>query len=234
MKALVGAFNQEKALVGAFSVIVKTGCGTDGAFYSTILEHEAGALLPAEAGRPPPAGRAAYPAEHGLGAGTAARGAAAARTRPRPGLGGDVVHLAAGHLLPVDEEGEAGVLHDLLAEDEDEVVPLPLLHDVGEPDPGPPVPAPLGLPVAVLLRHLDMKIAVTLSVSASTLHILRIYTCAHLGVLAADDDRLVPGGDGDGEADRARVRGGAARPRQGQQPHRVRVMPGVAVIIFKM
>ena len=30
MKALVGAFNQEKALVGAFSVIVKTGCGIDG------------------------------------------------------------------------------------------------------------------------------------------------------------------------------------------------------------
>ena len=26
VKALVGAFNQEKALVGAFSVIVKTGC----------------------------------------------------------------------------------------------------------------------------------------------------------------------------------------------------------------
>ena len=37
MKALVGAFNQEKALVGAFSVIVKTGCGTDGALHSTIL-----------------------------------------------------------------------------------------------------------------------------------------------------------------------------------------------------
>ena len=37
MKALVGAFNQEKALVGAFSVIVQptTGCGTDGSFYST-------------------------------------------------------------------------------------------------------------------------------------------------------------------------------------------------------
>ena len=36
MKALVGAFNQEKALVGAFSVIVKTGCViTDGSFYST-------------------------------------------------------------------------------------------------------------------------------------------------------------------------------------------------------
>ena len=36
MKALVGAFNQEKALVGAFSVILKTGCGTDGALHSTI------------------------------------------------------------------------------------------------------------------------------------------------------------------------------------------------------
>merc|ERR1711949_84386 len=35
VKALVGAFNQEKALVGAFSVIVKTDCGTDGSFYST-------------------------------------------------------------------------------------------------------------------------------------------------------------------------------------------------------
>ena len=29
MKVLVGAFNQEKALVGAFSVIVKTGCGVE-------------------------------------------------------------------------------------------------------------------------------------------------------------------------------------------------------------
>ena len=28
-------FNQEKALVGAFSVIVKTSCGTDGALHST-------------------------------------------------------------------------------------------------------------------------------------------------------------------------------------------------------
>ena len=35
MKALVGAFNQEKALVGAFSVIVKTDCETGGSFYST-------------------------------------------------------------------------------------------------------------------------------------------------------------------------------------------------------
>ena len=37
MKALVGAFNQGKVLVGAFSVIVKTGCGTDGALHSTSL-----------------------------------------------------------------------------------------------------------------------------------------------------------------------------------------------------
>ena len=35
MKALVGVFNQEKALVGAFSVIVKTGCGTDGTLHNT-------------------------------------------------------------------------------------------------------------------------------------------------------------------------------------------------------
>ena len=35
MKALVGTLNKEKALVGAFSVIVKTGCGTDGALHST-------------------------------------------------------------------------------------------------------------------------------------------------------------------------------------------------------
>ena len=35
MKAVVAAFNQEKALVGAFSVIVKSDCGTDGSFYST-------------------------------------------------------------------------------------------------------------------------------------------------------------------------------------------------------
>ena len=38
MKALVGAFNQKKALVGAFSVIVKTDCGTDGSFYSTSAD----------------------------------------------------------------------------------------------------------------------------------------------------------------------------------------------------
>ena len=35
VKALVGAFNQEKALVGAFSVIVKTDCETDRALHST-------------------------------------------------------------------------------------------------------------------------------------------------------------------------------------------------------
>ena len=28
----------QEALVGAFSVIVKTGCGTNGSFYSTILD----------------------------------------------------------------------------------------------------------------------------------------------------------------------------------------------------
>ena len=40
MKVLVGAFNQEKALVGAFSVIVKTDCETDGSFYSTSVDVE--------------------------------------------------------------------------------------------------------------------------------------------------------------------------------------------------
>ena len=35
VKALVGAFNQEKALVGAFSVIVKTDCETDGSLHSS-------------------------------------------------------------------------------------------------------------------------------------------------------------------------------------------------------
>ena len=35
VKAIVGAFNQEKALVGAFSMIVKTYCETDGSFHST-------------------------------------------------------------------------------------------------------------------------------------------------------------------------------------------------------
>ena len=38
MKALVVTFNQEKALVGAFSVIVKTSCETNGSFYSTNLD----------------------------------------------------------------------------------------------------------------------------------------------------------------------------------------------------
>ena len=40
MKAVVTAFNQEKALVGAFSVIVKTECETDGSF-AALLETEA-------------------------------------------------------------------------------------------------------------------------------------------------------------------------------------------------
>ena len=42
MKALVGAFNQEKAQVGAFSVIVKTDCETDGALHSTNPGTQAG------------------------------------------------------------------------------------------------------------------------------------------------------------------------------------------------
>ena len=37
MKAVVAPFSQEKALVEAFSVIVKTNCETDESFYSTIL-----------------------------------------------------------------------------------------------------------------------------------------------------------------------------------------------------
>ena len=43
MKAPVGAFNQEKALVGSFSVIVKTDCGTDGALHSTNIKLDLGA-----------------------------------------------------------------------------------------------------------------------------------------------------------------------------------------------
>ena len=37
VKSLVGTFNQEKALVGAFYVIVKTGCGTDGSSAALVL-----------------------------------------------------------------------------------------------------------------------------------------------------------------------------------------------------
>ena len=36
-RLLVGTFNQEKALVGAFSVIGKTDCETDGALHSTSV-----------------------------------------------------------------------------------------------------------------------------------------------------------------------------------------------------
>ena len=35
--SIIVSFNQEKALVGAFSVIVKTGCGTDGPICGTSL-----------------------------------------------------------------------------------------------------------------------------------------------------------------------------------------------------
>ena len=37
MKALVGAFNHEKALVGAFSVIVKTNCETNGSSAALVV-----------------------------------------------------------------------------------------------------------------------------------------------------------------------------------------------------
>ena len=37
VKAVVAAFNQERALVRAFSVIVKTDCETDGALHSTNI-----------------------------------------------------------------------------------------------------------------------------------------------------------------------------------------------------
>ena len=52
MKALVGSFNQEKALVGTFSVIVKTDCATDESFYSTTRDWQPS---PWPAARPSPA-----------------------------------------------------------------------------------------------------------------------------------------------------------------------------------
>ena len=39
MKAVVAAFNQEKALAGAFSVIVKTDCETDGSSAALVTCH---------------------------------------------------------------------------------------------------------------------------------------------------------------------------------------------------
>ena len=45
MKAVVATFNQEKALVGASSVIVKTDCETDGAaLVDTMLSQLRGVL----------------------------------------------------------------------------------------------------------------------------------------------------------------------------------------------
>ena len=51
MKALVSAFNHEKALVGAFYVIVKTGCETDGSFDST--NHDCGEMSGGRVAAPP-------------------------------------------------------------------------------------------------------------------------------------------------------------------------------------
>ena len=42
MKALVGAFNQEKALIEAFSVIVKSNCETHGSLTALFLGDVAG------------------------------------------------------------------------------------------------------------------------------------------------------------------------------------------------
>ena len=53
MKALVGTFNQEKALVGAFSVIVKTDCETDGSLQSTNLDTPDTAILRRAPASPP-------------------------------------------------------------------------------------------------------------------------------------------------------------------------------------
>ena len=41
VKALVGTFNQEKVLVGPFSVMMKIDCETDGSFYSTNMQSKA-------------------------------------------------------------------------------------------------------------------------------------------------------------------------------------------------
>ena len=62
MKALVGTFNQEKALVGAFSVIVKTGCGTDGSICGTSADDVLTAQVPEDGGRRHGAGRPPAPA----------------------------------------------------------------------------------------------------------------------------------------------------------------------------
>ena len=52
MKALVGAFNQEKALVKASSVIVRTECETDGSLHRTIPGGERAAQGGESDGRP--------------------------------------------------------------------------------------------------------------------------------------------------------------------------------------
>ena len=61
-RPLEGAFNQEKALVGALSVIVKTGCGTDGSFYSTTSNiHQPATAGVGETSRGEPDSEAAKP-----------------------------------------------------------------------------------------------------------------------------------------------------------------------------
>ena len=52
-----GAFNQEKALVGAFSVIVKTDCETDGSSAALARGSEPAAAVDTRRGRGAPAGK---------------------------------------------------------------------------------------------------------------------------------------------------------------------------------
>ena len=66
MKALVGAFKQEKekALVGAFSVIVKTDCETGGALHSTNPETVTGSSAADQPASTPPEAETAGRSSH--------------------------------------------------------------------------------------------------------------------------------------------------------------------------
>ena len=61
MKAVVAAFNQEKALVGAFSMIVKTDCETDGSSAAQVATHYC-EIDNSRSGTPPSASAAPAPA----------------------------------------------------------------------------------------------------------------------------------------------------------------------------
>ena len=82
MKALVGAFNQEKALVGAFSVILKTGCGTDGALHSTT-DHQKNTKLTTTGVYAAGSGWGWWPCPGRLTTNVASEAAAAPHCRPQ-------------------------------------------------------------------------------------------------------------------------------------------------------